>query len=101
MMLLSDGEEILIDLMRSLIDGGADVNIKDREGKTALFYATECGTYKIASFLLEYGINPNLTDIQGKTALEYAKESSILPREIRAKYHDHMIQILSGTSKLI
>ena len=44
---------------RALIDAGADVNIKDRRGRTALMWASECGHTEIAKALIDAGAKEN------------------------------------------
>jgi len=56
-----------------LISWDADVNAVDKQGRTALHYATHSSSVTIKVLLL-CGANTNLRDLHGKTAAEYAKE---------------------------
>ncbi|EAY18547.1 ankyrin repeat protein, putative [Trichomonas vaginalis G3] len=51
---------------------GADVNIKDREGNTALHIASFFDSKEMAEFLLLHGANINVRDKYGETALHIA-----------------------------
>ena len=55
-----------------LLAHGADPNIQDTNGKTALLYCSTFGLNTIAEKLLRAGANPNLKDNTGNRALDYA-----------------------------
>lgn len=62
-----------IDMTRLLLEEGADPDMEDEEGSTALRWAARCGNTEIASLLLEKGADPNLADKNDRmTALHYA-----------------------------
>ncbi|MFT5103807.1 MAG: ankyrin repeat protein [Candidatus Latescibacterota bacterium] len=61
--------ETIVDV---LIAHGADPNIQDANGKTALLYCSTFGLNSIAEKLLIAGANPNLKDKAGNRALDYA-----------------------------
>src|SRR5688572_26504532 len=64
-----------------LLSRGADVNAKDRQGRTALIYAVGLQEVKInpelIQALLAKGADVNARDQAGKTALGYAVEKEI------------------------
>lgn len=62
--------EKLIDL---LINLGADLYARDKQGKTALMHAAAKGELENANQLLQLGLDPDIRDNGGKTALDYAK----------------------------
>jgi ankyrin repeat protein len=63
-----------IDTIRALLDRGADLNAKDREGWTALMRAAEKGYVITVKILLSKGADVNVQNKFGKTALMYAKQ---------------------------
>jgi len=69
LMLAADGDTALV---KYLIGRGADVNLQDDEGKTALMKAT--GSYRTSNlanirYLIAHGANVNAVNNQGETAL--------------------------------
>ena len=66
--IIGHGDDIL-ELVRSLINHGAKLNLQDRGGRTALIHAIEHNRLGIAKLLLESGANPNLQTYYGETAL--------------------------------
>jgi hypothetical protein len=58
-----------IDAVRALADGGADMNLVDPDGTTALTLAILNGHFDTAVALLQKGANPNIPDKSGMTAL--------------------------------
>lgn len=69
------------DLVSLLIKNGANVNIHDRNDKTALHYAVSSygdiqNVNKMVMLLVESGANIDIQDSDGKTALHYAAASN-------------------------
>jgi ankyrin repeat protein len=58
-MLLKEGHTEIVQL---LLEKGADVNAKNKYGRTALIYATERGYTEIVQLLLEKGADVNAKD---------------------------------------
>jgi ankyrin repeat protein len=52
------GRMMGINLLKALLDRGAEVNAKDRQGQTALFHAATSPNWKAALMLLERGADP-------------------------------------------
>jgi ankyrin repeat protein len=52
-----------------------NLNVQDRDGKTALMLAAEKGDAQIAESLIRMRVNNQLTDKKGKTALAIAREN--------------------------
>lgn len=62
-----------IELIRLLLDAGADIDGKSRHGRTALHEcAVQGADVSVAKFLLDAGADPLLVDELGKTALDLA-----------------------------
>jgi uncharacterized protein (TIGR02145 family) len=62
------------DVVITLLDKGAQVDLKSASGKTALSYASVHGNTEIVKLLLDKGANPNLQDADGYTALIHVSE---------------------------
>lgn len=56
-------------VVRSLLDMGASVDGKGRNGQTALIVASRCGLYDMVKLLLSKGADVNATDKDGATPL--------------------------------
>ena len=52
-----------------MIDKGAEVNARAKDGETALVYAAVMGHEDVVKLLLEKGANPNIKNKEGTTAL--------------------------------
>jgi len=58
--------------LKLLIDSGADVNVKNKYGKTSLTIASYKGFTEIVKLLLESGADPNTQDKEENSSLIYA-----------------------------
>ncbi|KAJ7602273.1 ankyrin repeat-containing domain protein [Mycena polygramma] len=58
-----------LDIVRALLTGGANINIRDREGRNVLAY---CRSVEVLRFCLQRGADPNAADHRGETPLHYA-----------------------------
>ena len=67
-----------LDVLRSLIENGADINASTTDNCTPLMIAIEKGNINVATFLIEHGANVDLKDDRGDTALHYAVSRYIL-----------------------
>ena len=66
-----------LDVLKLLLDHGADVNIKQGGGYTALTSATWSGDVARAKLLLERGADVNAKDQSGRTVLMIAAEAMV------------------------
>ena len=60
---------------RALLDWGAAIDAKDREGATALANAARAGKTAVAMLLIDRGANVNARAVNGSTPLFYAAEA--------------------------
>ncbi|XP_013914268.1 PREDICTED: fibronectin type 3 and ankyrin repeat domains protein 1 [Thamnophis sirtalis] len=61
------------DVATILINAGADVNVKDKDGKTSLMVAALNNHEDLVALLLEKGADPDIKNEFGKNALDMAK----------------------------
>ncbi|XP_056646149.1 uncharacterized protein LOC130451264 isoform X1 [Diorhabda sublineata] len=65
-----------LDMVRMLLEAGADINIQDEDGSTALMCAAEHGHIEIIKhFLCQPDCDSTITDVDGSTALKIAMEA--------------------------
>ena len=69
---------------KKLLDYGAEVNLRDKNGATALMAASEARNAELVKLLLDHGADVNIQDKQGKTAHALASDPTI--KEILAKH---------------
>ena len=61
-----------LEAMKILLENGADVNAKDSELDSPLFYAIDTGNIEMIKLLLEYDIDIDVVDSDGDSALHVA-----------------------------
>ena len=71
---LPDSEEH-VDVVKSFIGKGSDINAVDRNGRTPLMAASALGYLNLATLLIEEGPNVETTDNFGTTALHSAVDA--------------------------
>ena len=62
-----------LEIVRCLIDAGADVNAANSDGHTALMYASQWGHIDVVDELLSRGADVDAQTVDGSTALSFAK----------------------------
>jgi len=60
------------DMVKTLIDAGADANIQSKEGQTALVVVVGAGDEEIVEMLVRAGADPDIEDSLGVSARKYA-----------------------------
>lgn len=78
-------------LLRMMVDGGIDVNVKDLDGQTAIMcvilssiedkFQTSSKEI-IIEYLLRKGADPNIQDCKGKTALIHCCQQVVVDKEV-------------------
>ena len=66
-------------VVKLIIQAGADVNVKSTLGYTPLMWAARAGNLKITKLLIEKGANVHDTDNDGNNALHYARNPGYSP----------------------
>lgn len=61
-----------LEIIRLLIENGADPNVQDSEKNTPLIKAIECSHEHLVKYLLSNGANPNICDLDNNSALHWA-----------------------------
>ena len=67
--------------VRELLDRGADVNVRNHKGQTALHCAAKAGFDQIVALLLERGAEVNAKDDKGETPLATALRSKVKDKD--------------------
>lgn len=65
----SSNNKSLLDLIKFVIDNGAEISLKNKKGETALFYAVRSGNIDVLKLLITNGADINAKDNQGQTAI--------------------------------
>ena len=65
-------EGMVVDIVRQLLEHGADTNILDHRHSTVLHQASSRGWVEVARLLLQYGANVDVKDRKGRTPLQIA-----------------------------
>ncbi len=77
--LLYAARENCLGCVKSLAEGGADLNLTDPEGCTPLLMALLNGNFDIGAYLIQKGANVNKWDWYGQTALYAAVDLNTVP----------------------
>lgn len=78
-----------LNIVKTLLDSGADINNQGNKGQTPLIRAALVGNAEIVTELLNRGADACIVDSYGKTALTWAEE----------KGHHQIVKILKNYSK--
>lgn len=77
--LLFAAREGCLECARTLVEGGANINLTDPKGVTPLFLAIDNFHFDLAKYLIEAGANPNKWDWWGRTPLYSAVDVNTMP----------------------
>jgi ankyrin repeat protein len=66
---------------------GADINLRDKQGRTPLHFAAASSTSELISELLNRGARLNIYDRKKRSVLHYAAMNSDRVYEVRPTHH--------------
>lgn len=78
--LLYAAREGCVECARTLVEGGADLNLADPEGISPLLMAVINTRFDLAGSLIKLGADPNKWDLWGRTPLYAAVDLNTIPR---------------------
>ncbi|HEY4355198.1 MAG TPA: ankyrin repeat domain-containing protein [Acidobacteriaceae bacterium] len=73
--LIWTGRKGQIEAANALLEGGCDLNLADRRGRTALFHGVCFKRYEFVQHLATRGADRNTVDVHGLTPLDYASST--------------------------
>ena len=71
-------------VLQAIVESDVVVNIRDKNGKTALMKASRQGNIDAISVLLHAGADPNIVDGNGNTLLHYAVDGDCRKEVLQA-----------------
>ena len=76
--LFRDASGGYLDEVRSIVEGGGDLNWQREDGRTPLMSAAAAGHAHVVEFMLQKGADPSIRDQNGKTALDAARSAGAM-----------------------
>ena len=89
------------DIVRLLLENGADVNLQNETGESALLFAVEKGNLDISRLLLEHGAKVDLEDNFGLTPLILATRKRNLDLVRLLLEHGAVINLPTGMAPVL
>ena len=80
---IADTKETTAEQVKALIEAGADVNVQNDNGETALMWSAWHNSNPEVIALINAGADVNLKDKDGKTAKDWAVQSNASPEIIK------------------
>lgn len=65
----------MLTIAKKLVAAGADIFVKDKNGRNALFGASRLGAIELMEFLVEKGLQLNIKDLSGNTLIHITTEN--------------------------
>ena len=81
------------DIVKLLLENGADPNIIGNDGRTSLIFASKFGCTDVVKMLLKNGADPNIIDNRGKTAYDFALDTGNIEIVKLLKYYMMMYKM--------
>lgn len=84
---VSEQESRSYQIVRHFVDCGADVNVKDSNGMSALAWAVTIGEMNLVRQLIQWGADITTTDSRGRTPLMFLAHLDVACTAIHEIYH--------------
>lgn len=82
------------EVIQVLLDKGAQLDLQDNEGNTALILATKAANFPGVEFLLSKGAEPNLKNKAGISALTYARKLQESSKDSNSEVQSRIVALL-------
>jgi ankyrin repeat protein len=83
-----------MEVVKLLLEKGANVDVRNRDGRTALHGAVQMGIERVVRLLLEYGAAINAQDHDGNAAIHFAAEASLRTIILLLLEHGAIVEIV-------
>jgi ankyrin repeat protein len=86
-------------IVESLLAAGANLNVRDQHGMTALMYAAKHGDLEMVELLISLGADPGIRSAIGAAALDLAVSASNRRTAFRASSKDDMRRVIERLTR--
>lgn len=83
-----------IEAFKAMVEAGADINLRDGEGKPVIFWSAGLGSLEITRYLLEKGADLSIIDSFGSNVFNYAKKAKRNNMELMELVKGHGVKKL-------